>query len=358
MNSKKRRERKQIITLAVSMAVIILLVVIYFIVRNAVNGGEGNDTDDKLGEIGELGSFTVVDEDYQKITKLSYKYNNETLNLHIEDGRWQLDGDKNFPVDQEKLVYMSQAISDYGGIQRFEYDEKNTSLYGFDDPKFDISATYIGEDGGEDRTRRFMIGNENKVTGYYYFYEDGGKYVYMVTDSIFKYFMYVKMDLFYGTKMPFPDVDDIIELEASFNDVSYKFNADQDTDIDIKDENSTLKRIMDSMPTSSQLSYPMVAEYGVDEPGLEKYGLKEPELTVRLKYKEYKSVSASDGGSSAQMAKEMEFVMQFGDFVTEGEGENAKTYVYACAKDTGIVYKIDAESYNGIYSAVKDSTAG
>lgn len=350
MNSKKRRERKQMITLAVVAAVVLLLVIVYFIVRNATSDG-GEETQPKLPEIGETGTFTIVDENYMNVTSLSYKYNDTELKFHIEDSKWVLDEDTSFPLDQEKLVHMSQAISDFGGYGRYVYDKDRASSYGTDDPMFDISVTYIENGGDSTHTRRFLIGKQNAVSGYYYFYEDGDKSIYTINDAIFQYFRYTKESLFAATAAPSPDAGDVIALTVEYDGGVYAYDAETDGVTDNEDSDSPVIKIMAAMPKSPQLQYGALEAYGADDEKYAEYGLADPAMRVVLKYKEYTSVSTSDGGSSAQMSKEQEFVMLFGDRFTVGEGDDAVEYVYVSEEGSGIVYRVVAEKFDAIHSA-------
>ena len=138
MNSKKRKERREIITLAVVCAVILVLIV--------VNGDSAETTGPSELGPGQDGVFTITEEDFTLMTKLSYTVNGGTVSLHADAlGRWALDEDEKFPVDQEKVAMMAQAISDFGGFRRYFYDSSLASDYGTDEPKLEITATYYND---------------------------------------------------------------------------------------------------------------------------------------------------------------------------------------------------------------------
>lgn len=352
MNSKKRRERKQMITLAVVAAGILLLVIVYFLVRNAISDGS-EDTKPSLPDIGESGTFTITEENYAYVTAISYKYNGEDMKFHIEDSKWVLDEDTSFPLDQEKLVHMSQAISDFGGYGRYLYNEDNRSSYGIDDPTLDISVTYYRSSGDSTYTRHFLVGKKNAVSGYYYFYEEGDTYIYTVSDGLFKYFNYDKTGLFAATATPSPDAKDIVALSVQYDGGVYEFDAKKDGAVG-DDAESPVVKIIGAVPKSPQLQYQALIAYGLDAKDLAEYGLDEPALRVEFTYNEYTSISTSNGGSSAQMAREKTFVMLFGDLVTVGEGDDAIEYVYVSAEGSGTVYRVLAERFNTIYSVVSE----
>lgn len=352
MNSKKRRERKQMITLIVSAGVILLLMAVYFIIRNATS--EGEDTDRVSPDIGESGTFSIVEENYKNVTAISYKYGDVELSLHIEDSKWVLDDDTPFPVDQDKLIDMSQAISDYGGFGRIIYNEANAEAYGTNDPTLDITVTYYKDDGSSTYARRFIVGKKNTTTGYYYFYEPGNTYIYTVNDSLLPYYKYDKADLFAGTVTPTPNLSDIKLLTVEYDKGVYKFDAETDGEPADNDEDP-VKRIMNSVPKEANMQYENLEAYGVGKDEMSKYGLDAPSLRVSLTYVEYSSITTSDGNSTAQISRDRDFTILFGDRVTEGEGESAREYVYVCVEGSDVVYKVDAERYEGIYSVVTGS---
>ena len=359
-NAKRRRERKQIITLAVAFFAVIALVAVFFIVKNAVDGdGEGTDTNmfDVYDQLGAPGTYTLIDEDFKLMTSLEYKYNGEDIKLHIEDGRWRLDGDDKFPVDQEKLVMMSQAISDYGGFRQVTYNEKNREQYGIDEPLYEITATYFDSESAETKhTVHAIVGKQNSITGYYYFYlpEKYGGYIYMVNDALFEYFSYGAADLFDNADTPAPVRDDVIALDIVTGAGEYHYDSETDKTDDVDaDAYDPVGAALEALPRASTLEYGNVAAYGVDESAISEYGLDEPAATVHMKYYEYTTVQTADGGSSARMPKETEYTVSFGERFTE----DGVDYVYVYAKGSGIVYKVLAIYLDGIVDVLNNANA-
>ncbi len=356
MNSKKRRERKQLITLGIVAAVILLLVVVYFVIID-VTSGDGDETEPPLSDLGDIGAFQIIDEDFTKITSIKYTHNGETVSLAIKDGSWTVDGDPDFPLDSEKVIEMSEALSDYGGRGRYIYDESRASSYGTDDPLYDITTVYCDDNTGvTTHTRHFLIGNKNSATGNYYFYEPGSEYIYSVTDAIFQYIDYTLGDLLAPVEVPTPELEDVLSLKVTRgSDALFSYDASADTDVDLDADDSPVKRIMNAIPKKAYLSYEELIAYGVDADGEkrpEDYGLGEDAVRVELKYTEYTSVSSSDGGSSGQISREREFVILFGDTFTEGEGDDAVSYVYVTVEGSGVVYRATADDINEINDAV------
>ncbi len=355
MNSKKRRERKQLITVIVVFAVLLALLAVYFVIRNTT-AGEGSETGDNGADVGQSGTFQIIDEDYLEVTAIKYKYEGEELDLRLKDRRWVLEDDPKFPVEQATVIEMAQAISDYGGFAEIVYDESRRSAYGIDDPKLDVSVTY--SEDGKDRTRRFIMGAQNKTTGYYYFYEEGSSEIYAVNDSIMPYFSFLKADLLAETVPPTPQSKDILALTVEYDGGKFEFDAEKDGAVSGDEEDDPVNLIMSSMPKTANLQYPDLAAYGVDEDGLSEYGLDEPSLRIVLKYKEYSTVpTGEDGSSSAQISKDVEYVFLFGSLVTEGEGDDARELVYVAEEGSGTVYKVSADKFNGIYSAASGAPA-
>ncbi len=361
MNSRKRKERKQMLTVAIFAAVLLLLIVVYFIITNTINGADGGETTD-TDPLMDIGTFTVIDENYAELTAISYTYAGETLTFNLSGTSWVLEDDPDFPADQVKLAYMAQAVSDYGGFRRIEYTDASIENYGFDEPKFDISATYTDEKG-ESHTNRIRIGDQNSLTGYYYFYLDGSDYVYMVNSSLFEYFSYSKLALFTSYETPDPDVEDMLALSIS----SPNLDADK-IDIEIpeaaaeEDENgkieySPAENIMSALYHDLHLDANHCVAYGVTDEEASKYGLDLPVLTVELDYLRYQVVSTEEGTSDAEISFEDSFTVYFGDKFTEtatdedGKETTLEKIYFTSAYNTEIVYSADYAAYLEILAA-------
>ena len=365
MNSKKRKEIKQIVTLCVCAAVIIALVIVYSIIQNNADA-EGEDTE-ALPDVGISGQFTIIDEDYTRITALSYDYINESLAFHVENSTWQLDGDAAFPVDQEKLIMMAQAISDYGGYRQMVYDSTKDSAYGFDDPLYKISATYLEDDDTTAYTREYMIGNKNNLTGYYYFHVTGDTSVYMVNDALFTYFNYIKKDIFKADSLPAPELDDIIDLTVDYNGTEQVLTPAEESDdtadtadTDTQSPADPVAVIMEALTQKVKLSYDTQIDYDVTDADVTEYGLDNPGLTLKLHYYDYEEVTTDTGISSAKIQKETNFSLHFGKTAMlerEVKSMNGQTVteqvemVYVTVPGSSIVYAVEA----AVLDTVKDA---
>lgn len=357
MNSRKRKERKQIITLGICALAILLLIVVYSAVKNADR--DESEESDTL-ELMDIGTFTIIDENYSLITALSYTYNGATLSFRIEDGKWVLDGEEDYPLDQEKLVYMSQAISDYGGYRRLTYKEGNDASYGFDDPLYDITATYYESSGDETYSRRYLIGDQNSLTGYYYFREVDSDYIYMVNDALFSYFAYSKNQLFESVSTPSPELSDIKSLKV--------ITPEKETDVEIpeaeaeadEDGNivySSAERIMNVIHQKIKLNYSNNVDYGVGEAKMAEYGLDSSAMKIVIDYTYYREVSTEEGTSSAKVAYDAEFTLLLGARATvssvDSEGnETEREIVYVAVEGSDTVYSMSAEDYDEILDAL------
>lgn len=329
MNSYKRKERKQIITIIVTFAVVLALIVVYNVVRNM----NIDDSDDSTDDGGVAGTFQIIDEDYKNVSALSYIHDGEELKFKVVDGKWTLADDPDFPLDQTTVSYMAGAISDYGAYRKFEYNSEKSSDYGFDNPTYKISVTYYDKDKDSFRTRSYVIGSKNPVTGYYYFHEDGDKYLYSINDALFQYFDYTKKELFSADKIPDPDIDDIVDITAEYNGETYvleprdetdETNTTDDSDAS-KDEKYPVESLMDTLTRDINLSYETCVEYTKSEGDSEKYGFDEPALRLTIHYKEYEKVDAESGSSEATIVKDKSCTLIFGSVVTPAEETNTES---------------------------------
>lgn len=361
MNSKKRKERKQIITLIVCVAAIILLIVVYAMVKNGFDG-PADDTDTGLGvENMDIGTFTIIDETYSLMTKLSYTYNGTTIDLEVADGEWVLSEDPEFPLDLEKVILMTQAISDYGGYRRLAYDESKMAAYGLDEPLYDITATYIESDGGDLHSRRYYFGDKNELTGYYYFYEEGSDYIYMVTNALFQYFSYTKTDLFFEDTIPAPELEDIAAMTVTFrgeDPVSLEVpEAPAEENEDGVINYTPLELVMNTLMFKVDLEYKNHVDFAVRGEKLAEYGLDNPALKIKLDYTKYVSVSGTEGSTGAQLSLDDTVTVMFGNTATVTETdkdgvESENEIVYTMLEGSETVYAVDADHYTEILAAL------
>ena len=329
MNSYKRRERKQIITIIVTFAVVLALIVVYNVVRNINSDNSDDMPDDK----GVEGTFQIIDEDYKNVSALSYVHDWEELKFKVVDGKWTLEDDPDFPLDQTTVSYMAAAISDYGGFRRIDYDPEKYSDYGFDEPTYKISVTYYDKAKDSFRTRSYVIGLKNPVTGYYYFYEDGDKYLYSINDTLFQYFDYTKEELFISDKITGPNLKDIVDITAEYNGQTYVIEPRDETDeVDTtddsdtsKDEKDPVESLMDILTRDIKLSYKTCVDYKKSEDDNAKYGFDDPTLKLTIHYKEYEKVDAESGVSEATIVKDKSCTLIFGSVVTATEESNTES---------------------------------
>lgn len=351
MNSKKRKERKQMISILVAAAILLLLIVLYFVITNAVNDNDGEtDTTDTQAPM-DIGTFTIMDEEYSDLSALSYTYDGETLNFELSDNKWVLKDDPEFPVDQEKIFYMAQSVSDYGGFRRLTYTDASIENYGFDEPLYDISATYTDDDGTH--TNRFRIGDKNSLTGYYYFYQDGSSYVYMVNNSIFQYFSYIKSDLFVSYDVPGPELEDMTALTVTSGENVIEIEIPESEAVEDEDGNieySPAEKIMSAMYHELRLKYKYCVNYSITDAEKAEYGLDNPALSVKLDYVRYQSVSTEEGTSDAKISYDDTFSVHFGnkftEVTTDEDGkETSVERVYFVTDYSDIVYYADYATY-------------
>ncbi len=339
------------LTIAIAAAVLLLLIVVYFIITNSANEANGDTETTDTEALMDIGTFTILDEDYSDITEISYTYQGETFKFELSGDKWVLKDDPDYPIDQEIVFYMAQSISDYGGFRRLEYTDSCIEKYGFDEPLYDISVTYTDSDGSH--TNRVRIGDQNSLTGYYYFYQDGSNYVYMVNNSIFSYFSYLKTDLFVTYELPTPEVKDITAMSVTAGGETLELDIPEVAATEDEDGNinySEVELIMNTVCRGLHFGYQYYVDYNVtDEKNIE-YGLDDPALTVAVDYVKYQSVSTEDGTSNAQISYDASFSVYFGNMFTvtstDSDGnETISEKIYFTTDFSDIVYFADYTTY-------------
>ena len=134
---------------ALIIAIICLAVaaVLYLLVVKLSQRSEDADSSDD--------SLVISSVDSGQITAISYEKDGKSLSFRKEDGTWYNAEDKSFPVDQDSLTTMTNALGAVSATRKLDSPE-DLSEYGLDSPV--LTVRYTASDGKE---AEFTVGDTN-----------------------------------------------------------------------------------------------------------------------------------------------------------------------------------------------------
>lgn len=130
-----------------------------------------------------LSSFAAGD-----LEKIQYTYQGETLTLDYDSGRWTLEEDPDYHLDESACNTMVTALAALNAKRQLTAQPGED--YGLNDPAVTVTVTAAGE------TNTFVFGTENTVTGDLYVQKAGDDAVYAVPGNKAACFELTKADLF------------------------------------------------------------------------------------------------------------------------------------------------------------------
>lgn len=130
-----------------------------------------------------LSSFAAGD-----LEKIQYTYQGETLTLDYDSGRWTLEEDPDYHLDESACNTMVTALAALNAKRQLTAQPGED--YGLNDPAVTVTVTAAGE------TNTFAFGAENTVTGDLYVQKAGDDAVYAVPGNKAACFELTKADLF------------------------------------------------------------------------------------------------------------------------------------------------------------------
>ena len=143
--------------------------VLYLLVVKLSQRSEDADSSDD--------SLVISSVDSGQITAISYEKDGKSLSFRKEDGTWYNAEDKSFPVDQDSLTTMTNALGAVSATRKLDSPE-DLSEYGLDSPV--LTVRYMASDGKE---AEFTVGDTNDAAGGSYLKISGDDAVYLVAST-------------------------------------------------------------------------------------------------------------------------------------------------------------------------------
>ena len=284
------------------------------------------------------------------VKTLSWKHEGESLSFHKEE-RWLYDEDEAFPVDEEKIGELLGIFEEFKASFIIE-DVEDYGQYGLDRPTCTINLKTDKE------TYEILVGDYSIMDAQRYV-SIGDGHVYLVKDDPMDYYEVALKDLidhdespiFSGNvrKIQFSGTENYTIVYEEDSDKTYGDQVyfargkGRDLPLDSTRVNSYLSKL-------THLNLTDYVTYKATEEELKKYGLDDPELTIRVDYtakdEEGEEVSDTFILNISQDPKERK--------EAKGDTEEEKIEAYARVGQSKIVYRITAEDYKNLMAASYD----
>lgn len=276
------------------------------------------------------------------VQSLSWEYQSNALSFH-RDGTWLYDGDKAFPVDDEKVDDLLEQFQSFGAAFIIENVE-DYGQYGLDTPVCTIKLEAEGQ------TYEIKLGDYSKMDSQRYV-DIGDGNVYLVKHDPLDDFDAGLSDVIRHDEIPaFRQVSKIQFSGAVDYSVSYEEDGDssyRDSDVYYTSSGGNQLPLDTSKVTAylnelGSLSLTNYVTYNATEEELQRYGLDLPELRISVDYQDENDTAHT-------------FVLNLSRDPAEQDGdEDGTATAYARVGDSPIVYQISSSSYTSLMAASYD----
>ena len=330
MKNRKKALIIAIICLAAA-AVLYLLVV-----KLSQKSEEADSSDDAL-------VISSVDSD--QITAISYEKDGKSLSFMKEDGTWYDAEDKSFPVDQDSLTTMTNALGAVSATRKLDSPE-DLSEYGLDSPV--LTVRYTASDGKE---AEFTVGDTNDAAGGSYLKISGDDAVYLVASDFADTF---NSDIYQLADMEsFPTItsDSITDINVKSGSHTLEIKNDSDGGRTVLEngeekENCASSSVTQFINTVTGITFKSHVEYNCKD--LSKYGLDKPAADISVDYTTTETVTETSAETVTETSAES--VQETAD-TEETESETETVQV---AKQ--LILHIGSQNEDGDYYAALDGS--
>lgn len=330
MKNRKKALIIAIICLAAA-AVLYLLVV-----KLSQKSEDADSSDDAL-------VISSVDSD--QITAISYEKDGKSLSFMKEDGTWYDAEDKSFPVDQDSLTTMTNALGAVSATRKLDSPE-DLSEYGLDSPV--LTVRYTASDGKE---AEFTVGDTNDAAGGSYLKISGDDAVYLVASDFADTF---NSDIYQLADMEsFPTItsDSITDINVKSGSHTLEIKNDSDGGRTVLEngeekENCAESSVTQFINTVTGITFKSHVEYNCKD--LSKYGLDKPAADISVDYTTTETVTETSTetvtGTSAESVQE----------TADTEETESETETVEVAKQ--LILYIGSQNEDGDYYAALDGS--
>lgn len=261
--------------------------VLYLLVVKLSQRSEDADSSDD--------SLVISSVDSGQITAISYEKDGKSLSFRKEDGTWYNAEDKSFPVDQDSLTTMTNALGAVSATRKLDSPE-DLSEYGLDSPVLTVRYT-----ASDDKEAEFTVGDTNDAAGGSYLKISGDDAVYLVASDFADTF---NSDIYQLADMEsFPTItsDSITDINVKSGSHTLEIKNDSDGGRIVLEngeekENCASSSVTQFINTVTGITFKSHVEYNCKD--LSKYGLDKPTADISVDYTTTETVDSGDSDSS------------------------------------------------------------
>ena len=303
--------------------------VLYLLVVKLSQRSEDADSSDD--------SLVISSVDSGQITAISYEKDGKSLSFRKEDGTWYNAEDKIFPVDQDSLTTMTNALGAVSATRKLDSPE-DLSEYGLDSPVLTVRYT-----ASDDKEAEFTVGDTNDAAGGSYLKISGDDAVYLVASDFADTF---NSDIYQLADMEsFPTItsDSITDINVKSGSHTLEIKNDSDgggivLENGEEKENCASSSVTQFINTVTGITFKSHVEYNCKD--LSKYGLDKSTADISVDYTTAETVTETSAESVQETADTEE---------TESETETVEV-----AKQ--LILHIGSQNEDGDYYAALDGS--
>lgn len=170
----KKKNLKRLITMGVLLLVLAGLIVGYFVQKD-LNAKKAEEE----AAANEQTLTTVFDKGNAIVTGLAFVSEKESLSFSYVNESWVYDEDNNYPLKQESVASMADAVSKIEAVETVKDVSDDMSQYGLREPSLTVKATF--SDGNE---KTFTFGAVNTFNECQYLTISGDENLYMINSDV------------------------------------------------------------------------------------------------------------------------------------------------------------------------------
>lgn len=358
---------KKVRNLMIALAVLVVLGVIYILAKQGMF-----EEKEKTEE-----SVAVTNLNADNIQEISFKLDDETVKFTKQENTWKLDSDANFPVDEDKLQTVLDAVADLEAVRELP-DAEDEAEYGLDSPSNTIT---VKDNDGKEIT--LNIGAAATTGDLYLNSSVKEGTVYTVSSSFESQFDKKVYDFAQGTDFPDILTDNIEKITVENAGNTFVFyqeerEAEEDTDETTSDTDSENKETADETDSDaadtemvwvlqknseapvdadstkvgelkSQIAGLTYVDYiNYDCADMSQYGLSEPSTKITVNYTD------SDGGEEETAVLYLGNTDDDGNYYSYVEGN---TEVHTVSSSVGSQFQsITVDTYKAAEEGMEENT--
>ncbi len=284
--------------------------------------------------------IALLDAEADEVTGLSWALDGETVSLQKADGRWTLDGDPDFPVDQEAARKLAEAVAGLTASRQLTGVE-TLADYGLEEPTFAVTVTLA--DG---EWRLISQGALNALSGDAYVQVSGDDSVYIASDAPADAFDMTRSDLLAMEALP--EIGDAMRIELTSPERGLALRCRSAGSGNYVDE--ATDRAMDGdavealIEALNAIDWTGCVSYAATDAERTQFGLDEPTARVRVSFSTERESGGDDGETTVESG---EYALLLG-----GTSSDDGSVYAATAVDSPMIYTIGSEDARQIYDAL------